>query len=330
MSSASTVTTDDDGLLVFTDYSPDNLTFHTVVTSPFAQKAHMFLLYKQIPFKIKYVHPKRLVKNAVPMFQLKDGTWLSESSDLGIWLEDNFPGTPVMLPTATREEQIELEARLSKLLIAPLFQTIHPHICAGGLWLKCTTLFTQVRNCWRMGGCVDATTTGGIGVLRYVWPLVMRTAKFVKVIVDEIWQRTNGTAASVNMKAALDAFEEELRLAEDEFYNKNRVEGEIREEVPRRAVEGSDVVLLSRSLNRPGMADLSAYAAITTPYRLGLHGADGYRSRPAIMWWVRKMDSIIAEKQRQGVVLKDSEAGTEVSYFPPPLIPACLQQQNRV
>eukprot|EP00658_Telonema_sp_P-2_P083621 TRINITY_DN9107_c0_g1_i4.p1 TRINITY_DN9107_c0_g1~~TRINITY_DN9107_c0_g1_i4.p1 ORF type:complete len:316 (-),score=65.27 TRINITY_DN9107_c0_g1_i4:93-1040(-) len=287
------ITTDEDGLLVFTDHHPDDLIFHTVVNSPFAQKVHMYLLYKQIPFTIKYVHPKRLVKYAVPMLQLKDGTFLSESSELGIWLEDNFPDTPSILPIHIRQQQIELEARLSKLLIGPIFQLSRPHVPSGSPWVKFTSMCTQIRNCWRMGWCMEGTIPGGVGILKYIWPLIMRKAAFAKVIVDDVYARTNGKSATQNMSDALDVFEAELRLAEDEFYNgNNQVEG-----VPPQRRDGdaeSDVVLLSRSLSRPGMADLTAYATITTAHRLGINGADGYRSRPAVMWWVKKMDSIMA------------------------------------
>ena len=333
MSKTKSITTDDDGLLVFTDYQPDDLTLHTVVQSPFAQKAHIYLLYKQIPFAIKYVHPKRLVKYAVPMLQLKDGTFLSESSELGVWLEDNFPGTPSILPIHIRQQQIELEARLSKLLIGPIFQLSRPHMPSGNPWVKFTSICTQIRNCWRMGWCMEGTIPGGIGILKYLWPLIMRKAEFAKVIVDEVYTRTNGNSATRNMSDALDVFEAELRLAEDEFYNgNNQVEGGQPPYQQRRGVgtEGeNDVVLLSRTLNHPGMADLTAYVAITSAHRLGVSGADGYRNRPAVMWWVRKMDNIMEEKQRQGVVLKDSEAGTEVSYFAPPLIPKSVLR-NRV
>ena len=71
------------------------------------------------------------------------------------------------------------------------------------------------------------------------------------------------------------------------------------------------------------MADLTAFSAITAAHRMGFYDCGGYLSRPAVMRWVRKMDSIMEKKQQQGVILKDSE-GDEVPYFPPPLIPEAV------
>ena len=314
----------DENVVVFTNHRPEDLVFHTVVTSPFSQKVHMYLLYKQVPFTIKYVHPRRLVKCAVPMLEVpgKDGgtrRFLSESSELGIWLEDNFPDTSPMLPSHIREEQIALEARMTEMLIPPIFQNMQPHIPrSGSLWSRIATIGQQVKNCCRMAKAVDDTTPGGIGVLRYMWPFIMATAPHVWMIVSQVLRDTNNNTAEDNIRAGLDGFERELQLARKEF--------RLTAEHPR--LEQDDVVFLSRSLTNPGMADLTAYAAITSGYRLGISGTDAFRKRPAVMWWVRKMDAVIQEKQRRGVILKDAEAGTEVSYFSPPVIPASLQDDR--
>eukprot|EP00658_Telonema_sp_P-2_P063123 TRINITY_DN51832_c0_g1_i1.p1 TRINITY_DN51832_c0_g1~~TRINITY_DN51832_c0_g1_i1.p1 ORF type:complete len:200 (+),score=66.01 TRINITY_DN51832_c0_g1_i1:120-719(+) len=163
-----------------------------------------------------------------------------------------------------------------------------PHACKGSLSLKIRTLGTQCYNCWRMGWCMEDTVPGGVGIMKYIWPLAARTAPFIKVIVDNIYKRTHGNSAAQNTSDALDVFEAELKLAAKEF-NKTQPKG-----TPKR--DESDIVFLSRSLIEPGMADLTAFSTITAAHRLGMHGADGYHSRPIVISWVKKMDSIMEEK----------------------------------
>lgn len=80
-------------------------------TSPYAGKVAAVLHYKQLPFETVHVDPIRkqalsfAPRRIVPTLMI-DQQWRQESTDLCIWLDEQFPQAPILGATAAQREYI--------------------------------------------------------------------------------------------------------------------------------------------------------------------------------------------------------------------------------
>jgi glutathione S-transferase len=148
--------------------------------SPYAAKVHCFLHFKGIPFEIYYLNPLRVeqelpVGRQIPVLTI-DGVSKADSTPIGLWLDERFPGTPRLLPEhgPERERLLALDAWVSERLIPGSFRS-YP---GDGI--------DAVLNAWKLSTVMTKTARGGIPfVLRASWPLVVRRVPFAKRLREQ-------------------------------------------------------------------------------------------------------------------------------------------------
>ncbi len=150
-------------------------------TSPYAMKVACYLAYKQIDYRFVGVSPVtfRQVaftgKKQVPVLQIND-EWKLESSDIGMWLESEFPQKPLLSSSARERESIlEIDSWISEKLIPGMFRAAvdWPSISAG------------LHNGWRLARAVNQTTPLPFWV-RFLWPFFIRRARFIVAMVNHL------------------------------------------------------------------------------------------------------------------------------------------------
>lgn len=241
-----------------TTQSDPLITLYSYITSPFAWKVHCYLLYKKLPFEIIYVNPANSAKELpmgtqIPVLKI-GGETRNNSSALGFWLDDIYPETASLMPddNLLKQEALEIDQFVSDTLILTVFYTIYPQL--NGLRL------TNISNTFRLGFCVDRTTTNGLPLgIRFLWPFFIRYTPFIRRIVASI-AKTGSVSAC--RKAAL-------------YYLETKLED-------RQFLAGTE---------QPSLADLSAWPQIAVPSMLGLSGFDDYLEYPNIKAWVIRIEA---------------------------------------
>ncbi len=238
--------------------------FYTYVSSPYGMKVHGYLLYKQIPFELVYVNPIHPEKDlpmgrAVPVLEI-DGEVRADSSPIGIWLDEAFPDTPQLMPddpTAAASVH-SADTWITDVLIPAIFYRVHPRLTAPG------NLPRTIADTLRLGYCVDYTTPGGLPFgLRYLWPLFINRAGFIRRMVAPLASSASAEAYRATVLSALDR-----KLRDRDFIAET---------------------------NTPSLADIGAWALIAGPYLLGLRGMDDYIAHANVLRWMRTLEPAVRD-----------------------------------
>jgi len=219
-----------------------------IPTSPFAIKVSCYLAYKRTPYEMLGVSPisfKQVAftgKRQVPVLQIDD-EWKLESQEIGLWLDTKFPDNPMLGSCASdRAAILALDQWVTDKIISAMFRAVvdWPSISAG------------IQNGWKLASAVNRATPLPCWV-RFMWPLLLRRAKFILLIVNKLDRRE--PLLSLQNKL-IEAFK--LKLNGGPFLG---------------------------GMSQPSMADLSAYAAIVFPYRFGIQGDADWLEETVIRQW---------------------------------------------
>lgn len=232
------------------------LTLYTFATSPYGLKVQAYLAYKRIPYETVYADPFRLkhvlpVGRTVPVLTI-DGESRRDSQEIARWLDERFPERP-LFPSDDAARVRAMDDWIQHCLITANFKFGMPRLSAA--------LPAQVTNAWRLGRAMDRTVpNGAIGWRRFLWPLVLRLAPFVR-----------REAA----RAPGDSLIETARIVS------RRLDKELQH----------GPFLCGRSA--PTVADLSAYGAILPGFELGLAGGGAMLKRPSILQWAKRVQATL-------------------------------------
>jgi len=264
-----------------TSHNKSPITLYSYVSSPYAAKVHCYLLYKKLPFNVFYVTPLNPVKelpfgHQIPVLKMGDQIQ-TESSNIGLWLDNTFPDT---LPLSPKDKQLkqdvmEMDDWVSSVLIPSIFYSIYPQIN--------TSCFHTISNAMRLGFCVGKTTTNGLPYgIRLLWPLFIRYAGFIRHMITPMARE--GSPEHIRAHA-LSYLEEKLQ--QNKFL---------------------------ANTPQPSLADLSAWPQIVMPYKLGLKGFDDFKDYPAILRWINEIDPFLCGSNQSPTLIPQLLENTSLSF----------------
>lgn len=231
------------------------ITLYSYALSPYAAKVHLFLVFKGLDFETFYVDPRRVteqlpVGRKVPVLAIGEQA-RADSTPIGLWIEERFPGPPALLPKdpASREALLAIDAWVSERLIPGAFRVM---LAARAPWPA------RIRNRRRGARALHATVEGGLPApLRLLYPFVIGRVGFLRRILAE-------TDASLS----------EPELLRELF-------GELRERLAGGPFLGG----------RPesSLADLSAFAQLALPYMAGYDHAELFLEDAELLGWMERV-----------------------------------------
>jgi len=159
--------------------SSSSIKLYAFPTSPYAIKVACTLAFKKIDYEFVGVSPitfkqvKFTGKRQVPVLQISE-KWKLESSEIGYWIDEQFPDAP-LLGTSSKERAqiIALDNWVSERLIPSVFRLI----------VDWPSIGTGVSNGWKLAKAVHFATPLPIWV-RMMWPFLIRRAPFIASIVE--------------------------------------------------------------------------------------------------------------------------------------------------
>lgn len=227
-------------------------------TSPYAMKVGCYLAYKKLNYELVGVSP--ITFKQVAFTDRKQVPVLSINED---WkLESSEIG-------------VWLDEKFPDRAILPESQADRERVFAIDQWISdqlIPTMFRAVvdwpstgvgmKNGWKLARAVNESTPMPFWVQK-MWPILIRKAPFIVSMVNE-------QDRSVSLKDAQQKLVDEFieHLADGPFLG---------------------------GLQRPTLADLSAYPIITFPYRFGLQGDADWRSHSAIARWIKDVEKHLPE-----------------------------------
>lgn len=231
-----------------TESSPP-IRLYSFPTSPFAVKVACYLAYKKLDYELVGVSPITFKQVAftdahqVPVLKIGE-EWKLDSTEIGIWLEQMYPGDGLLGDSPEdREAILEVDNWISHQLIPGMFR----------LAIDWPSPMIGFRNGWKLSGAIHEVTPMP-GWVRFMWGVLIRKAKFIHELVDHTDR--NMTLPQWQQKVQLD-FIKHL---------------------------GDGPYLGGRST--PSLADLSAFASIVFPYRLGLQGDARWTENETVREWI--------------------------------------------
>ncbi len=231
----------------------ETVRLYAIPTSPYAIKVSCYLAYKKIDYQVVGVSPitfKQVAftkKHQVPVLQIGE-EWKIESSDIGVWLEERFPAVPILPPSrAEREKIMALDHWVTDRLIPSGFRLV----------VDWPSMSIGLRNGWRLSRAVDETTRLPRWV-RFLWPVLLRRAKFIVALVDTM-DRTQSLA-------------------------------QYQQTIIKEFVERLDSGPYLGGRNEVSLADLSAYALIVYSHRFGLQGNTAWMENAVVAEWAAAVD----------------------------------------
>lgn len=266
------------------------ITLYTFTMSPFAEKVHCYLQYKQLPFNCYYVNPLRIKKDLptghqVPVLTVGNES-RTDSTPIGLWLDEMFPDHPKLLPSNNDERD----------KVLALDQWVSHHLIPGNFRNFPGTGVTprRILNAWRLGQVLHKTCHGGMPLtLQASWPLVLGQVKFLK----------------------------ELRAMTDQSIPLVQANTQLREGFIER-LEGGPFL---GGLSQPTLADLGAFPQFVAPYMAGLQGAEEILDYPEIISWLQRVRAYLTDTPPliPEVALKREFPGDGVGSYNIGKIPDC-------
>ena len=158
-----------------------NIKLYSYPTSPYAQKVACYLNYKQLDFEFVPVNPmtneqiKFTKQRQVPVLEI-DGQWRTESSELGLWLEQVCPERSI-LPSdePACHEVLEIDQWISSSLIPSVFRYA----------VQWQNPWHSITNGWRLSRAVHHSTPLPF-YARALWPFAVKRAGFIVAMVEQM------------------------------------------------------------------------------------------------------------------------------------------------
>lgn len=147
-------------------------------TSPYVMKVKTFLDFKRLDFHFTHVRPVTNEQIAftgqrqVPVLKIGD-EWRTESSQLGLWLDELYPDRPLLFGSDdARRKIMEIDAWISDMLIPSMFREVVD-------WGRSDK---AMRNGWRLAHIVNSRTPIPLH-WRLLWPFALRKAGFIQQLI---------------------------------------------------------------------------------------------------------------------------------------------------
>ena len=229
---------------------------YTFATSPYGLKVQAYLAYKRIPYETVYVNPFQMRRilptgHTVPVLSI-DGECRNDSPTIARWLDERFAERP-LFPSDCEPRVLELDDWVQHSMIPANFKLARPALSAA--------LPIQLTNALRLGRVMDRTIPdGAIGWRRFIWPLVLHRAGFVR-----------REAARAPTGSLMDVARLVSRRLNDELAEGPFMCGRV----------------------SPSVADLSVYGLIALGYELGLAGGIGLLKRQRIRAWALRVHATL-------------------------------------
>lgn len=229
------------------------ITLYSYAMSPYAAKLHGMLLYKQVPFTVRYINPLRAKKelpigHQVPALTIGDEA-RNDSTPCGLWLEETFPDQPRLLPDdpALREKLMAIDTWVSDSLIPASFRTYPGE--GVNRWI----------NGWKLSHVMGATAHSGLPwILKWLWPTVVTRVPFVR-----------------HMFAMAEADGLSIEDAKFKLYDE--------------FIAHLDGGPFLAGQDKPHLPDFSCYPQFALFWMLGFRGADDILQHPELMAWLERM-----------------------------------------
>jgi len=230
------------------------ITLYNFAMSPFGIKVHAFLLFKRLSFHVNYPYPLTFRKEIpsgrqLPVVQVGTDS-RSDSTPIGLWLDELFPDHPLLLPVekSERERLLAIDDWVTQRLIPITFRIPQE----PGLNLS------RIRNGWKLAHVMNRTCNGGLPQwLELAWPLLVGTQPFVK-----------------NMLAMAEP-EQPIAAVKNTMYK------EFLEHLAGGPFLGGR--------DTPSLPDLAAYPQILVPWMVGMDDAEYFLEYPELVEWLARV-----------------------------------------
>ncbi len=236
-----------------------SITLYTYAMSPFAEKVHCCLLYKQLHFQCHYLNPLRLKKDLpvghqIPVLTI-NGESRADSTPIAEWLDECFPEQPRLLPEAgaERERLLDIDQWISHRLIPGHFRA-YP----GEGWNR-----QRIENAWVLSHVMNKTAHGGLPwILRKLWPLIIASQGFIRHML-----------AMTDLDTPLPQAKRKLFA---EFVEK---------------LDGGPFL---GGRNTPSLPDFSAFPLFAVPWMVNFHHSDDVLEFPEIIAWLQRLQPYLS------------------------------------
>ncbi len=159
------------------------ITLYGYVTSPFVRKVSAYLYYKEIEFDFVHVSPVEPYKTIgfteatqVPVLKIDD-EWRTDSSKLGVWLDELFPDKPLLGETVNDRTKIqEIDDWVSD-------QFIPGMVFRGAIEGEVNDAFN--KRAWRLAEIVSDGAEMPEEIQK-AWPQLLRKAPFIQEMVKQL------------------------------------------------------------------------------------------------------------------------------------------------
>lgn len=232
---------------------------YTFALSPFGVKVYWALRAKGLDFELIYVEPFRAPEIKftgqieVPVLAIGDD-WKLDSTPIIRWLDERYPDTPLAGRNETERAKIgEMDDWVSHRFIPSFFRhTVNNRDLVASVPTG-YTLARQMRD------------TSGLPLpLFWIWPIVLRTAGFIRHEVRKVRDFRTVEEMDEAMMSDLETY-----LADGPFMG------------------GFEV---------PTLADVSAYAQIHSNIALPLRGALDFRTSDIVNQWMQRVETTLVHE----------------------------------
>lgn len=159
------------------------ITLYGYTTSPFVRKVSCYLYYKGLPFTFVGVSPVEPDKTIgftggtqVPVLKIGE-EWKTDSTPIGLWIDERFPEQPLTGTTAAQKETILKIDRWAS------DQFIPGMIFRAAIESNVTDAFKA--RAWRLADIVSSAAPMQ-DTVKKAWPDVLKNAQFIKDMVNEL------------------------------------------------------------------------------------------------------------------------------------------------
>lgn len=253
--------------------TPVSITLYGFVTSPYVQKVATYLTYKNLTYDFVNVDPVRPTQirfsnqRKVPVLMI-DNEWRTESSQIGMWMDEKFPEKPLLgRNNEERERILEIDRWVSETYIPSM---------AFRLAYEWQSIPVNLYVGWRLAYLLNQSRKLPLP-FRVFWPLLIKKAGFIRDIVTH----------HVDLNEPI----KEMR---------KRILGEVKQHLDGGPFLGG--------MQSPSLADLSLYPLMVTPYQvLPLKAMDGPAQAllpkdPGILAWLEAVHHALP---RSPLLVKD-------------------------
>lgn len=236
------------------------ITLFGYATSPFVRKVSCYLYYKDLSFDfvaVSPVEPKKTIgftgDSQVPVLQIGD-EWRLDSTPIGMWIDQLFPEKPLMGRNATEKDAIlAIDQWASEQFIPGIF-------FRSAVDAEMTDDYR--RRAWRLAEIVSS----GAKIpdpIRQAWPELLRSAPFIKMIVDQL-DRTE----------PLETMQQRLMVELADHLGDGPFLG---------------------GMETPSLADFAVYPQLMFPYQVGLTDEMAVAQYSVLDQWLKRVSETLPQ-----------------------------------